>query len=254
MGRFEDRNAIVFGGTSGINFEIATRLASEGARVFLVSRSQDKVDDAVSRVRSSGCRASGQAADVRNYEAVEAAVKAAAENGEIDIVVSGAAGNFLAPAADMSSNAFRTVIDIDLVDTFNTARASFNAMRKPGASFIAISAPQAEKPMARQAHACAAKAGINMLVKCLALEWGEQGIRVNAISPGPIDDTEGMRRLAESDAAAQAIADALPLKRYGTKQDVADAACFLASQEGAYITGTILNVDGGTSLGTGGLV
>ncbi|WP_324828833.1 SDR family oxidoreductase [Qipengyuania zhejiangensis] len=254
MGRFEDRNAIVFGGTSGINLEIATRLAAEGARIFLVSRSQEKVDSAVSRIRSSGYSAAGHAADVRDYEAVDAAVKAAAEEGAIDIVVSGAAGNFLAPAADISSNAFRTVIDIDLVGTFNTARASFAAMRKPGASFIAISAPQAEKPMTSQAHACAAKAGINMLVKCLALEWGEQGIRVNAISPGPIDDTEGMRRLAGSDAAAQAIADALPLKRYGTKQDVADAACFLASQEGAYITGTILNVDGGTSLGTGRLV
>lgn len=178
----------------------------------------------------------------------------AAAGREIDIVISGAAGNFLAPAAEMTSNAFRTVIEIDLIGTFNTARASYAAMRRPGASFIVISAPQAVKPMIGQAHACSAKAGINMLAKCLALEWGPAGIRVNAISPGPIADTEGMRRLTPTDEATAALARSIPLQRYGRIDEIAAAAIYLASEEAAYVTGMVLDVDGGTSLGSGGLI
>lgn len=254
MQRFAHKQAIVFGGTNGINLGIATRFAEEGARVFVVSRSQDKVDAAVAAIRAQGGDANGQSADVRDYEQVEAAVKRAAQSGELDVVVSGAAGNFLAPASEMSTNAFRTVIEIDLIGTFNTARASFARMRKPGSSFIAISAPQSLKPVNGQAHACSAKAGINMLVKCLALEWGPHGIRSNAISPGPIMDTEGMRRLATSEEATSALANALPLQRYGRIDEVASAALYLAGEEGAYVTGTVFDVDGGMSLGSGGLV
>lgn len=93
-----------------------------------------------------------------------------------------------------------------------------------------------------------------MLVKCLALEWGPHGIRCNAISPGPIMDTEGMRRLATSEEATTALANALPLQRYGRIDEVASAALYLAGEEGAYVTGTLLDVDGGMSLGSGGLV
>lgn len=254
MDRFAGKRAIIFGGTSGINLGIARMLAERGASVFVVSRSEEKVSAAVEKIRAAGGTAAGCTADVRNFAQVEEAAKRAAADGPIDVVVSGAAGNFLAPAAEMSSNAFRTVIEIDLVGTFNTARACLAYLRSPGASFIAISAPQAVKPMHGQAHACAAKAGINMLVRCLALEWGAQGIRVNAISPGPIAETEGMRRLAPTEEATADLARSLPLGRYGRIEEIARAACFLASDEGAYITGAILDVDGGTMLGSGGLV
>lgn len=254
MDRFAGKRAIVFGGTSGINLGIARMLAERGAAVFVVSRSEEKVFAAVEGIRAAGGTAAGCTADVRDFAQVEEAAKRAVKDGPIDIVVSGAAGNFLAPAAEMSSNAFRTVVEIDLVGTFNTARACHAHLCAPGASFIAISAPQAVKPMHGQAHACAAKAGINMLVRCLALEWGAQGIRVNAISPGPIAETEGMRRLASTEEATADLARSLPLGRYGRIVEIAQAACFLASEEGAYITGTILDVDGGTMLGSGGLV
>src|SRR6185295_16943320 len=115
----------------------------------------------------------------------------------------GAAGNFVAPALGMSANGFKTVVDIDLMGTFHVFRASFAFLRRPGASLIAITAPQAVRPSMFQAHVCSAKAGINMLTKCLAMEWGPAGVRVNAISPGPIADTEGMRRLAPSAEAEQ---------------------------------------------------
>ena len=119
---------------------------------------------------------------------------------------------------------------------------------KPGAALIAITAGQAVHPMSFQIHACAAKAGVNMVVKCLALEWGPAGVRVNGISPGPIADTEGMRRLADP-AQEKALKARLALRDYGTKGDIAEAALYLASPAAKYVTGAILNVDGGTDLG-----
>lgn len=251
MAQFSGRRAVIWGGTSGINLGIAQMFAARGASVFLVSRSADKVEAAVALVRKAGGVADGMAADVRNYAQVEEAAARAAADGPLDMVVSGAAGNFLVPAAEMSANAFKTVIDIDLLGTFNTARACYPHFARPdqdgrSACYTAITAPQAVRAIRNQAHACAAKAGINMLLQCLALEWGPEGIRVNGISPGPIADTEGVRRLTPPGAEGQAAARAsVPLGRYGRKEEIAAAACFLASAEAAYITGTILDVDGG---------
>jgi NAD(P)-dependent dehydrogenase (short-subunit alcohol dehydrogenase family) len=242
--------AFVAGGTSGINLEIARRYARAGATVAVLSRKQDKVDAAITLIAEEGTRAIGFAADVRSYEAVEAALRQTAEQlGPIDIVLSGAAGNFPAAILGMSANAFKSVVDIDLLGTFNVFRASYAYLNRPGASLLAITAGQAEHPMMFQAHVCAAKAGINMLTKVLAMEWGPSGVRANAISPGPIADTEGMARLAPSDEHIAAIKNRLALRDLGTKTDIAEAALFLASDSARYITGAILNVDGGTDLG-----
>jgi NAD(P)-dependent dehydrogenase (short-subunit alcohol dehydrogenase family) len=245
--------AFVAGGTSGINLEIARRYARAGASVAVMSRNPDKVEAAVALIAEEGNEAAGYAADVRQYDAVEAALRAAAAKlGKIDIVLSGAAGNFLAPVLGMSANAFKTVVDIDLLGTFNVLRASHAYLNIPGASLISITAGQAVHPMMFQAHVCAAKAGVNMLTKVLAMEWGPQGVRVNAISPGPIGDTEGMRRLAPTPEIEQAIKGRLALRDYGACADIAEAALFLASDSARYITGAILNVDGGNDLGDAG--
>jgi NAD(P)-dependent dehydrogenase (short-subunit alcohol dehydrogenase family) len=242
--------AFVAGGTSGINLEIARRFARAGARVAVMSRNPEKVASAAASISAEGHTTAGFAADVRNYEAVDGALRAAAEQlGKIDIVLSGAAGNFLAPVLGMSANAFKTVVDIDLLGTFNVLRASHAYLNVPGASLISITAGQAVHPMMFQAHVCAAKAGVNMLTKVLAMEWGPQGIRVNAISPGPIGDTEGMRRLAPTPEIAAAIKGSLALRDYGACEDIAEAALFLASESARYITGAIINVDGGNDLG-----
>jgi NAD(P)-dependent dehydrogenase (short-subunit alcohol dehydrogenase family) len=242
--------AFVAGGTSGINLAVAQRFAQAGAAVAVLSRKQEKVDEAVALIAASGNKAAGFAADVRNYEAVEAALRATAETfGKIDIVLSGAAGNFLAPALGMSPNAFKTVVDIDLLGTFHVLRASYAYLNLPGASLISITAGQAVHPTPGQAHVCAAKAGINMLTKVLAMEWGPMGARVNAVSPGPIAETEGMARLAPSAEIEEAIKARLALREFGSKTDIAEACLFLASDSGRYITGAILNVDGGTDLG-----
>ena len=167
-------------------------------------------------------------------------------------MISGAAGNFLAAAIGMSPNAFRTVIDIDLIGTFNVLRASYEFLKKPGASVISITAGQAVHPSLFQSHASAAKAGINMLTKCLALEWGAAGVRVNAISPGPIADTEGMSRLTPTPESVAALKRTIPLGDYGEKRDIADLAVFLSSDSGRYITGAIMDCDGGSSLSRSG--
>ena len=242
--------ALVAGASSGINLEIARQYGLHGAKVAILSRKPDKIFAAVDALKAGGLDVIGFPCDVRDYGRLEEVYRETVTAfGKIDIVLSGAAGNFLAPALGMSANAFKTVIDIDLLGTFNVFRASFEHLNKPGASLIAITAGQAVKPMMFQIHACAAKAGVNMVTKCLALEWGPAGVRVNAISPGPIADTEGMARLAPSDQAEDMIKARIALRDYGTKGDIAEMALFLATDSARYITGSIINVDGGSELG-----
>ena len=243
------KNAIVTGGGSGINLAIARRYATHGASVALIGRTKEKLDAAASEIRNAGGTASGYSADVRDYDALAAAIKAARDtHGEIDLVVCGAAGNFPAPVLGMSANGFKAVVDIDLLGTFNTCRAVFEHLKRPGASIINISATQAFIPMPMQAHVCAAKAGVDMLTKCLAIEWGPEGVRVNSIAPGAVDDTEGMNRLAPTPDIKKQFTRSIPLKRFATKDEIADLALFLSSDAAQFITGAVVVCDGGQSL------
>lgn len=247
---FTGKTLFVAGGSSGINLGIAQRFAELGAKVALVSRKQERVDAAAATINDAGGVAIGLEADVRDFDRVDAAfAKAHDQLGEIDFVISGAAGNFLAPVLGMSANAFKTVIDIDLIGTFNVFRACYGYIRRPGASLIAITAGQAIRPTMFQAHAGAAKAGINNLTQTLALEWGPAGVRVNAIAPGPIGDTEGMARLAPNAEATAALKAKIALRDYGTKRDIADMAAFLCSGNAQYVTGAIFDCDGGSVVG-----
>lgn len=247
---FRGVHAFVAGGTSGINLGIAMGFATAGARVSVMSRSPEKVDAAVGRLRTLGAEAAGSAADVRDPDATATALRRAHEEfGDIDVLISGAAGNFPASALEMSPNAFRSVVDIDLLGTYHVLRAAYPLLRKPGAVVINVSAPQAFLPMALQSHVCAAKAGVDMLTRVLAMEWGPDGIRVNAVVPGPIAQTEGMARLAPTADALEMIRQTVPLARLGTPGDLANACLLLASPLADYITGAVLPVDGGWALG-----
>ena len=248
-GLLRGKTAFITGGGSGIGQRIAERFAEHAAKVMLLGRKQDKLDAAAAPIRSSGGEVATCAADVRDYAAMEAAfAKTGDQFGAIDIVVCGAAGNFPAPVLGMSANGFKSVIDIDLLGTFNTCRASYAHLRKPGASIISISAAHATVPIAWQSHVCAAKAGVELLTRTLAIEWGPSGIRANCITPGPTDDTEGMRRLAPTVESRRKIEDAVPLRRFGTRDELADLALFLCSEAAAYITGAVYTCDGGQSL------
>lgn len=246
---FGGKQVFVFGGTSGINLGIAESFAAAGADVAVASRSQEKVDAAVETLGDHGGKSRGYALDVRDADAVDAALKDhAAAAGGVDILISGAAGNFPAFANGMSPNAFKSVVDIDLLGSFHVLRAAFPHLKKPGASVINISAPQAFLAMPMQSHVCAAKAGVDMLTRTLALEWGPLGVRINSIAPGPIADTEGMRRLAPTPEIEQACIASVPMQRLGTVSEIGDAAMFLSSPAAAYVSGVVLPVDGGWSV------
>ena len=181
-------------------------------------------------------------------DALASAIHSACDHfGSIDILVCGAAGNFPAPAAKMSANAFKSVVDIDLLGTFNSCRAVYEYLTKPGACIINISAPQAFQPMALQSHVCAAKAGVDMITRTLAIEWASAGIRVNSIVPGSVAETEGMDRLAPAGPIRDALVKHLPLGRLATKDDIANMAIFLCSDAASYVTGAIMVCDGGMS-------
>ena len=239
-------NVFVAGGTSGINLGIAKAFVAAGARVGVGSRSQEKVDAALAALAGAGSAARGYVFDVRDHAAVAAAFAAFAdESGAIDVLVSGAAGNFPALAKDLSPNGFKAVVDIDLLGTFHVMKAAYPLMRRPGGSIINISAPQAQVAMSHQIHVCAAKAGVDMVTRCLAIEWGPEGLRVNAVIPGPIEGTEGMTRLAPTQDWRDRVIESVPMKRLGEPGDVAAACLFLGSDAARYVSGAILPADGG---------
>jgi NAD(P)-dependent dehydrogenase (short-subunit alcohol dehydrogenase family) len=243
------KSALITGGGSGINLAIAKTLAAHGASVALVGRTKEKLESASAEIRAAGGKAAGYPADVRDYDVLAAAIASARKDfGQLDIVVCGAAGNFPAPALGMSANGFKAVVDIDLLGTFNTCRAAFEHLKRPGASIVNISAMQAFTPMAMQAHVCAAKAGVDMLTKCLALEWGSEGVRVNSIAPGAVEDTEGMNRLAPTPEIRKHYTQSIPLKRFAKKEEIAELALFLSSEASQFITGAVIVCDGGQSL------
>jgi len=249
-GLLAGKHAFVAGGTSGINLGIAKRLAQAGARASLAGRQAERGQRAVETIQAAGGEAAYYSADVREYAALERALSLAVQRwGALDILVNGAAGNFPAPALGMSANGFRAGVDIDLVGTFNGCRAGFQHLRQPGGVVVNVSAPQAYAPTPFQSHVCAAKAGVDMLTRVLAMEWGGAGVRVNAITPGPISGTEGMERLAGTPEAAARVARTVPLGRLGTVEDVAEAVLFLCSSAAAFITGAVLVCDGGWALG-----
>lgn len=248
---FTGKTVVVVGGTSGINRGVAEAFASHGAKVAVASRNQDKVDDTIAALDAAGAeQAIGAAFDVRDPQAVADGLAGFHDAfGDFDVLISGAAGNFPALAAEMSVNAFKTVIDIDLMGTIHVMKAAHAFLRRPdtehsGASIINISAPQSFIPYEGQAHVCAAKAGVDQITRTLSLEWGIEGLRINSVVPGFIDDTEGADRLAPTPQARQAVMDSVPLGRMGTKTDMANMCLFLGSDAASYVSGTVINVDG----------
>jgi NAD(P)-dependent dehydrogenase (short-subunit alcohol dehydrogenase family) len=247
---FNGVHVVVFGGTTGINFGIAQSFSRLGAAVTVVSRKQENVATATEALEKLGGRVYGACADVRNFDAVgQVFTEAVARQGQVDVLISGAAGNFLCEAKDMSANGFKAVVDIDLIGTFHVMRHAYQHLRKPGASVINITAPQSYIPMRYQSHAGAAKAGVDQLTRNLALEWGSVGIRVNSISPGPVDGTEGFRKLmANTEEQRVRTIEAVPLKRVGTIDDIANLALFLSSPYASYISGAVIPCDGGGAM------
>ncbi len=246
------RVAVITGGGSGIGLGIAKAFAKAGARLVLASRNEERLEAAVKEIEAIGGTATSVKADVRNYEDVENIVKKALDTyGALDVMIANAAGNFVVPAEEMSPNAWKTVIDIDLNGTFYCARAAYPALKesKFGGRFIAISTTRALEGWPGCAHAGAAKAGIMSLIRTLTGEWGKDGIRCNTIAPGAIGDTEGVKRIYEEAGRKELELSSIPLNEFGKTSDIANAAVFLCSDAGAYVAGADIVVDGGRNRG-----
>lgn len=252
MSAFKDnllagKTAFIAGGTSGINLGIAKRYAELGAKVAVAGRNPEKAANAAAEI---GHGALGLSCDVRDYAQIQAALQEAKDRlGPLDIVVSGAAGNFVAPALGMSANGFRTVVDIDLNGTFNVFRACYDLAepprrvpdrhhRRPGGEPLDDAGPCLRREGGHQPASPGARHGV-----------GPSGVRVNGISPGPIAGTEGMARLSPTPESDKAITARIPLRRFGEVAEVAESAVFLVSDSARYVTGTILDCDGGSQLG-----
>jgi peroxisomal 2,4-dienoyl-CoA reductase len=260
---FKNRTVLITGGGGDICSDIATVYSAHGANVCITSRKQERIDEAAKVMREkTGGEVLAVAGDVRNNDDVERVVKTTADHfGGIDILINGAAGNFPAPISSLSPNGFKTVIDIDLQGTYQMTKACFEPLKlaaeKNGdASIVNITATLYYTGMPFQAHVNAAKAGIDALTRTVANEWGPLNIRCNSIAPGPIADTEGMRRLAPTPELTERSKQGVPLRRFGTVREISDACLFLTSEASRFTTGAILVVDGGSWLfspGIGGM-
>ncbi|KAJ2957450.1 hypothetical protein NQZ79_g6857 [Umbelopsis isabellina] len=243
---FSEKVLLCSGGGSGICRGMVEAMVRHGAKAVIISRSKDKLEKAAEEMRKS---TNGQIiaipADVRKPEEIEKAVQATVDKyGRIDYVINGAAGNFLSPFENLSYNAFRTVIEIDLIGTFNLTKATFPHLKASKGSVINVTATLSYTGTIMQSHAGAAKSAIDAMTKHWAVEFGPHGIRVNGIAPGPIGNTVGMQKLSRGNERYESI----PLGRIGAIKDIEQATVFLFSEGANWITGVTLVVDGGAWL------
>ncbi|XP_074135912.1 peroxisomal 2,4-dienoyl-CoA reductase [(3E)-enoyl-CoA-producing] isoform X2 [Sminthopsis crassicaudata] len=284
-----DKVAFITGGGSGIGFRIAEIFMRHGCHTVIASRNQEKVSDAAKKlVAATGQQCLALSLDVREPQTITAAIdKALKKFGKIDILINGAAGNFLCAASSLSFNAYKTVIDIDTIGTFNVSKIMFEKyFQDHGGVIINITATLDYRGQVFQVHAGTAKAAVavvedryykyyhphgtnegtesgrlsdlpillqlrsikDAMTRHLAVEWGHNNIRVNSLAPGPISGTEGMRRLGVHQPNWDRNVLRSPLQRLGNKTEIAHAALFLASPLASYVTGTVLVVDGGSWL------
>ncbi|XP_017274010.1 peroxisomal 2,4-dienoyl-CoA reductase isoform X2 [Kryptolebias marmoratus] len=247
----KDQVAFITGGGSGIGLRMAEIFMRHGCDTVIASRNLDKLKEAAKKLSAAlGRRCLPLCMDVRQPETINAAVdETLREFGHVDILINNAAGNFLCPASALSFNAFKTVMEIDTMGTFNTSKVVYEKWFKDhGGNIVNISATLSYRGQALQVHAGSAKAANDAMTKHLAVEWGPSGVRVNAVAPGPISGTEGFRRLGGARAEGAQSFQSIPLQRAGNKTEMAHCALFLASRASSYMTGAILVADGGAWL------
>lgn len=246
---FNGKRALVTGGSRGIGRAAALELARRGADVAILYRSRDaEAAETEAAIRALGHRALVLKADLADADAVQAAVaKAARELGGIEVLVqaAGAMGAW-SEAAELSIDDWDRYLAVDLSGAFYVIRAALPHLRKAGGAIVAISSIAAQMCQARNAQGAVAKAGLEALIRVVAREEGRRNIRANAVAIGLTDTDMGRAAFAEwGPETTERVVRGIPLRRIGTPEEVARIVCFLAGPDGAYITGKVLQVDGG---------
>jgi hypothetical protein len=253
---FAGQVAVVTGGGTGLGYGIAEKLGRLGARVALVSRNPEHVNPAADKLQALGIEALPVPTDIRQPDQVEAmGAKVLEHFGRMDMLVNSAAGNFIVDSEKLSVNGFNAVVASVLHGTFYCTRiAGLHFIESGhGGRIVNIVASYAWTGGPKTLHSAVAKAGVVAMTRTLGMEWAPYGIRVNCISPGPTD-TDGARQALWPDEESSARLRAqIPVGRFGTVDEVSDAACYLLSPYADFITGEVLVIDGGQWLGGGSL-
>jgi NAD(P)-dependent dehydrogenase (short-subunit alcohol dehydrogenase family) len=238
---FDGRTGIITGGATGIGFAIAKEVSRLGARVIIASRKEENLKKAVAEL---GERAQYHVLDVRDAEAVEAM---AAKFGAVDFLVNNAAGNFIVPAEQLTTNGWNSVIGIVLNGTFYCTSALGKRMieAKRGGTILNVIANYAWTGAPGVVHSASAKAGVLAMTQTLAVEWARHKIRVNAIAPGPVHTEGASARLFPDPSIEEGIKRTIPLRRFATLDEIANAASYLLSDYASYVTGEAFVIDGG---------
>src|SRR5262245_32405559 len=253
-GALSGRVVLITGGGTGLGRKIAEGAARLGAKLSLASRDGAHLAAAGDSIRAAGGKALEIETDVRDYRQVRALVSRTVERfGRVDALVNNAAGNFVRPAERLPETAFRNVVDIVLNGGFYCARAAGRALieQGEGGAILNVLATYAWTGGPGTVHSACAKAGLLAMTRTLAIEWARHGIRVNGIAPGALATEGASSRLWPSDALEERVRRSIPLGRFASLEEVADAALFLLSDHASYVTGEVLTLDGGGWLGRG---
>jgi NAD(P)-dependent dehydrogenase (short-subunit alcohol dehydrogenase family) len=245
----KSKRVLITGGGTGLGKGMAERFLELGATVYICGRREEVLKETAAELSSEGAIHS-VACDVRNLEAVEAMMDSIWHDGPLDILVNNAAGNFIARSEELSPGAWNAVIGIVLMGTLNCTLACgrrWLASKHPG-TVLSISATYAPVGSAYVVPSAVSKAGVEALMRSLAIEWGNRGIRMNAIAPGPIPTQGAFSRVLPRPALEAVALDRNPLHRFGTVEELANLAAFLVSDGSAYINGEVIRMDGGEFL------
>ena len=246
-GLFDGQVALVSGSGRGIGKAIAYQLARLGAKVALCGRDEARLNTTAEKLRALGADVMAHAMSIRDPDAVSRLYDAVwGKFGTLDLVVNNAGGQFPQAAIDFSPKGWNAVIDTNLNGTWYMMQQAARRWRdaKRGGAIVNI-VTVVSRGMPGVAHTCAARAGVIYLSKTVAIEWAPLGIRINCVAPGAIA-TEGMNVYSEE--ARRALPRSNLMKRFGDVRDIADAVCYLAGPSGAFMTGEVVTVDGGTQI------
>ena len=247
-GLLKGKSIIVTGGGTGLGKSMATRFAELGADLVITSRRQNVIDETASELRNYGQKVLAISCDVRDPDQVQNMVDHTVnEFGKIDILLNNAAGNFISPTEDLSSNGFKTVVDIVLNGTFNCTQAAGKVMREnKGGVILNIVTTYAWTGSGYVVPSACAKAGVLAMTRSLAVEWAKYGIRTVAIAPGPFPTEGAWSRLAPPGLGIKKkMINRIPLKRVGEHHELANLASYLVSDQAGYINGEVVTIDGG---------